>query len=663
MNTKFIIDDATRLAVANLYTQSVYVRRHYDYILTVLDTDSRRWIKVTCRRMGEFLEDNNLSVGDLAFFTQTAPLFAAVRAELDAGPPYLTALALTVGGEVLSRSTDPSDDVTPGTHYASLGDYQIPAHIKTLARDELVEITRLVTFIDIVVPASSTSPEQELLVFKYYQNCFDIGSNWNSIHIGAMLSTHPHIAPVRHVIVDETDRSRVVGFTTPFFPGGTLLDTGGSRVFKLKYAKQLFQTVDDLHFKYGVSHSDIHEGNVVIDPATDNLVLIDFGCSGKFGTPEYPRHLQAAVSPEAPPKPLWAMAYDVHAAFRLVYAQVVGAERGAVFIDSHGKATRVETRDAKKGGWVKGPNVKLDSPVEDYCRVAADWLRERNAGPRITQHDQASEPLNYPDYMPPPQVDIEAHQRGRAQRKAEKVKQDEKSAKSEAEWYAKLAKYQAEQADIEPGRDNGRAVVPSLSTSQQPLQLITDPVLLEDIRPEGSAIPTQDDEWWKEVERDRYATSGRHFLRVNAIEAGSSVLNWDRPTTAKLDRTRRLLANGKYEDESASTKATKTTKTTKTTKRKRKDSEEEEQSRVDGENTSGSADEGVDASAGNIGKASKTTHITQRVTRSAIKQARAAAPPAPKPTRKAAALKVRGGASSTTAIAKTTRQRGGLKGK
>jgi hypothetical protein len=623
----FQTDPASRLAVTEAAARESWVRGHSDLVVSVFDPDTRRWLNVTCRKAHSFIIDNDLNgLGSDDFFEMAAPMFAAIRAELDAGPPNLTALVVTLDGEVLSRSTDPYDDITPSTHYASVGDYQIPAHIKTLARDELVEVTRLVAFADVVIPASSSSADEERLVFKHYQHVFGLQDAWNAIHIGAKLSTHPHIAPVRHLIVDETDRSRVVGFTVPFFPGGDLWETRRSRPFKLKWAKQLFGTLDDLHLKHGVFHGDIKIHNMVIDPATDNLTLIDFGCSAKIGTPAYAQHHQAALSPVSPEhNPLCDVADDVRCAIRAVYGLVRGMDG---HIETHSAVkfsyTAIPFETVKKGGWVKGPHVKLDSPAEDYYRVAMDWLRERNNGPKITQHNQASEPLDYPDYMPPPQVDIDAYQREKARKLAEL-------------------------ANTQPGPGRGHALIPSLTTPQRSLKLTTDPELLEEMYGRGGC--TDWEQWWKEVTRNRDATSGRYFLRVDAIEAGCPFLNWERPSTAHLDRTRRLLANGKYEDKQAGANA-------KTNKRKREDGEEEE-----------NRDAG-DARVSKIGKTSETTNIaiTKRITRSATKQAIAAAPPAlkskpkPKPARKTTAPKGRK-AVATGTTTKKARPQGATNGK
>jgi serine/threonine protein kinase len=579
-------------------------RGYKDYITSVFDADSRRWLKVTMRRAQSFLEDLENS-GEMDykipdFFNLPAPMLAAIRTELDAGPK-LKALVVTLDGEVLSRSTDPYDDITPGTHYAPIGDYQIPAYIKMLSRDELIEVTRLIAFVDIVTPVSSHSLEEERLVFKYYQHVFDIAGNWNAIHIGAKLSTHPHICPVRHIIVDEIDRSRVLGFTVPFFPGGDLDETRASRTFKLKWAKQLFRTLDDLHLKYGVCHGDVKCNNMVIDPATDNLVLIDFGCSGKIGTPPTEKHHEAALSPEAPPHPLWAIVNDICGALITVWGLITGAV-GNTLPTPEGWFITVPNSTITKGGWVKAPDVMLDSPVEDYYKVTMDWLRERNKGPKITEHHQASEPLNYPDYMPPPQVDMDAHN----------AKELARDHAAEQAMEQRLKKYAEEHAEEQAKLGN---VKPPQG------------VLLEDkFYAHGSRMFLYD--WWEEMQVHRGATSGRHFLRLDAIEAGCPFLNWERPSTAQLDRTRRLLASGKYEDESASANI-------KTNKRKRKDSGEVE-SRDDGDNNSGNADSDERASGGN------TNVTTKRITRSAKKQANTATPSAPKETSKAAVRKPTG---------------------
>lgn len=200
----FLADPVSRVSLAAGAIRSEFCRGYEDYSTSVFDADTRRWLKVTMGRAGSFVNDLESSEEvDLRWPTcrgLPAVMFAPIRAELDAGPKP-KALVVALDGEVLARSINPIDDITPGTHYALIGDYQIPVHIKILARDELIEVARLIPFVDIVTPVvSSTSLEDEHLVFKYYQHVFNIAANWNAIHICAKLSTHLHICPIRHII-------------------------------------------------------------------------------------------------------------------------------------------------------------------------------------------------------------------------------------------------------------------------------------------------------------------------------------------------------------------------------------------------------------------------------------------------------------------------------
>lgn len=637
----FYTDPVTKLAIASPCVSEE--RNSYgtdDYIITLCDTDSRRWLKVRCRKTQSLIEHEeewgNI-FHDMESFHLCGAMFAAIRAELDAGPPDLTALAMTFDGQVLARSTDPNDDVTPGTHYASVDDYHIPAHIETLARDELVEVSRISTFTDIVIPASASSPDPERLVFKYYQQVFDLQSTWNAIHIGAKLSDHPNIAPVRHIIVDESDRSRVVGFTAPFFPGGTLGEAMYSRSFKLKWARQLLQTVDDLHLQYGVFHYDIHLDNLVVDPETDNLILIDFGCAAKIGTPSFSCHHQAALSPKPARNPLAGIIHDVRSAAHCVFRLATGNTDIRAFVDSN-------VKDA--GCWVQHPDVRLDSPIADYHRLLVDWLCERNKAARFTQHDQASEPLNYPDYMPPPQVDIDAYQKREARKRN----------------------------PPSPGRFSCRcSFICQCHPPAPPLPFrqlhIGDEELLEDLAP-GGEMGVQDDSWLREAANSPCATSGRHFLRIHAINAGRTVLNWERPLTVHLDRTRRLLANGKYEDAlvaaAANTANTATQKKAAKNKRKCETSVEAEAEAEVEERE----DHNHDVGGQTTGGGAPTHNITKPITRSATKKAKLATLPTPerkleleektKPARKAVASKK---AAETKRTVERTRRRGAPKGK
>ncbi|KAI7786625.1 hypothetical protein LA080_002735 [Diaporthe eres] len=78
-------------------------------------------------------------------------------------------------------------------------------------------------------------------------------------------------------------------FTTEHIAGGTLdaidENPGDRRVFKLKWLLQLTRLVDDLNYKYGMQHQAIAPRNLLVDEATENIMLFDFNFSARIGAP------------------------------------------------------------------------------------------------------------------------------------------------------------------------------------------------------------------------------------------------------------------------------------------------------------------------------------------------------------------------------------------
>ena len=95
------------------------------------------------------------------------------------------------------------------------------------------------------------------------------------------LPPHPNIVPLDKLVLDKS-QGRIVGFTTPYIHGGTL-HTDNSRIFKLKWLRQLTQVVDDLDFKFGVVHQDIAARNLLVKSETDDLMLFDFNSACRIG--------------------------------------------------------------------------------------------------------------------------------------------------------------------------------------------------------------------------------------------------------------------------------------------------------------------------------------------------------------------------------------------
>lgn len=84
------------------------------------------------------------------------------------------------------------------------------------------------------------------------------------------------------VVVDEVTGSQVIGFTMRYVAGGQTLDESRP-AFKLRWLRQLMQAVDDLNLKHGVIHQDIAGRNLMIDPDTDSITLIDFNSAARIG--------------------------------------------------------------------------------------------------------------------------------------------------------------------------------------------------------------------------------------------------------------------------------------------------------------------------------------------------------------------------------------------
>ncbi|KAK3364599.1 hypothetical protein B0T25DRAFT_445896 [Lasiosphaeria hispida] len=419
------------------------------------------------------------------------PLYRALAARIDSGlAPDVTAVSMAANGTILSTSADPSRDATPGTQYAMVDDYQLPGSscVETISRDDLIEIARLAPFVDLVTPVSSPSRR---LVFKYYEDGDAIPRIWHSIRIPAMLSAHPNIVSAQHLVVHEK-RGTVVGFTVPFIPGGSLLATRASRTFKLKWAKQLFRTIDDLNLTYGIVHHDVRLHNLMVDPATDDLVLIDFDRAAKPGghgkVPDHylppatekqlPQQLPALSLPPSPLEFRRLMGLedpDAYAAIVEVYGLVTQSPTRDTWIKSDGGHwDQAAINDAVEGPWIAHPDARLDHPAQDYHAALVDWLSRR----RQLEGGHARKeppPLDFADHMPVPPADL-----------------------------VKVPNYQD---PLDPYSD------------RQP--------------PSAPVIPV----------------SGYKYLRRDAVQHGRAVVEWARPASVARDRTRTLLATGQYADE------------------------------------------------------------------------------------------------------------------
>ncbi len=238
-----------------------------------------------------------------------------------------------------------------------------PRPVGTVLRSELTEVERFYKA-DKVVYQSSPAGEEKTVVFKYpfYRKCLDY--TWKELHIYLSLPPHPNILPLDRVVLDEVRGDRLIGYTTPFVPNG---DLGGnqSRLFKLKYLKQLMQAVDDLNLKFGIMHQDILLCNLLIDPITDNLLLFDFNHSAFIG---FTSHVTQERLGKMDP-----VMEDIRMVMFVAFCMITR--------HIHHSQDKDDIMAPDK--WVKHPDAQLDHDVSVYYETLMSWVRKRRASPYV----------------------------------------------------------------------------------------------------------------------------------------------------------------------------------------------------------------------------------------------------------------------------------------
>ncbi|KAK4445211.1 hypothetical protein QBC34DRAFT_497658 [Podospora aff. communis PSN243] len=472
-----------------------------DMYLDIYDGETRRFFDVAITG----IEDDQIArFSGEGCVAGWAPFLSTLSRGIDSGRlgPDVTAVEMDFAdAKLVSVSRDANADITPYVPYASPDAYQLPCDVKTVARDQLVELGRLAPRVDAVaILDEAKSPKKtKKSVFKYYLDTDCIPKVWMEVQYLARLAAHPNVIPLEHLVTapqGPNGEHRVVGFTVPFFAGGSLATSRATRTFKLKWVKQLCRVVDHLNLKHGICHDDLDARNVAVDPVTDNLVLLDFGDAlrrGKFR--KYGQYIPPAFQPPPLPQDMdfahlftqtsspqtedpnpgaeeeagdlhMASNSDVSRAILMVHDLVTRDAAGyAEWETSPGVSKQlrgwgVEALLHHQVPWVAHPSSLLDHPADDYRLVLVDWLAARRANP--IHHDaddtRVPDPLIFPDHMPM------------------------------------------------PGPDE--------------MQDLFDP----------SVLP------------------GR-FLRRAAVRAGRTVVDWVRPPTPALDRSRTLLATGAYLDD------------------------------------------------------------------------------------------------------------------
>jgi serine/threonine protein kinase len=211
--------------------------------------------------------------------------------------------------------------------------------------------------------------------------------SWKEMSLWMRLPRHPNIVPFDRVVVDELE-GRVVGFTSSYVPGGTL-EENKSRVFKLKWLRQLIQVVDDLNLKYSIAHQDIAPRNLLVDESTDSVMLFDFNFAARINCPTSDEG-GCYVEDRNDVKGVVFTTYEII------------TQDNSVRSMSH-ESQNLDNLGAK---WVKHPEVELDHPVASYQIMLQEWQdrRARDICPVFPDNDSSA--IDWPSMPKPPQKTI-----------------------------------------------------------------------------------------------------------------------------------------------------------------------------------------------------------------------------------------------------------------
>lgn len=198
----------------------------------------------------------------------------------------------------------------------------------------------------------------------------------------ARLPPHPNMALLDQVVVDEVTGSSIVGFTMRYIAVEPFEESRG--VFKLKWLRQLVQTIDGLNLTHGITHQDLAARNLLVDPGTDSIVLIDFNFACRLG-------ITVLASRQSEGR--WDGRDDVKGVLIFLYESI---PRGPA-LDRYVLHLVDEKDFLDPAKWIKHPEVELDDDVGKFYRVLMAWVGGSRAGKQLAHFTEAPEHIDWPD--------------------------------------------------------------------------------------------------------------------------------------------------------------------------------------------------------------------------------------------------------------------------
>ena len=133
-------------------------------------------------------------------------------------------------------------------------------------------------------------------------------------------------------------------------------------------------------------HGDLCPWNLLIDPSTDNIQLFDFNMAAKLGWEgDEENNLEFQYDPDRND-----VKFLVFTTYELITREFNFRQE---FYPEELDASTIMEQEI----WEQHPDSKLDSPVDDYRRVLAEWVEKRARTDKEIDHfTKASQPLEWP---------------------------------------------------------------------------------------------------------------------------------------------------------------------------------------------------------------------------------------------------------------------------
>lgn len=226
----------------------------------VWDWDQLRMVKVkgTAKL---FLPDEDIEV----------PILAQLADYLS---PEVRAITVDDDGLLTGVSTDPEEDDTLFVAYLPFSIVGSLADCHAIQYSKLQELDRLGPGVDLSSYENESGiPQKVVFKFNPLEKPQRLQMAWDELNLLKSLPPHPNIVPFDRVVLEDVE-SRVIGFTMKYIPGGTLANL--KVPFRFEWMQQLTQLVDFLNLELGIMHQDIAPRNLLIDPDTHKILLLDF---------------------------------------------------------------------------------------------------------------------------------------------------------------------------------------------------------------------------------------------------------------------------------------------------------------------------------------------------------------------------------------------------